>query len=736
MLQQGKYREALTWTLDTNSSSRETYLQIIVQEIFQSLNRNNNSLSIGIEALMLLFEMQAAPWNLVTKALHTLCAPHRFGHHYRRGSAGEFGVVLAENSMNSAIVGIMREQDNHVKRSIYVPNYQLAYQLLQRLMSGKGIITNKRARIPLDREFHSVLNACVSAGRMDLANRVMTMQRRVLGKRYQSAPITYSIMLKGYGRQGDIAAVDKLMRSVTSNKIKPDTVMLNSAIDAYVRCERMDRARALLKSMVDQSSKNPNVCRPNARSYNTVLKGLATNGDIDEAMRLSLEMASLKLHDSVTANTLVNAAVNAGRFSLAEKLLKSSGEGTFSENANSYQNQGHVEAYTALLDGYAKAGKLEDALGVLQTMKKRNVEPNEITYTCAIGALASAGRITQAEKMIDYMKSNSKVRPTIITYNAFLTGILSQEHQSSEAIPLNDRIDRATEFLAQSTSRNVRPNIVTINLLLDALGRTEPPRMIEARRILSAAEDEGLVPRKSERLYTTLIKGYTNDKDLVGAEDAFISMRKRDVVALNAYIDACCQCGNTTYSLQIFKEYVQGCSDEMNQVTPDVITFSTLISGLATLDSRRAGKKIQELYYEMIARWKIKPDGLLIDTVLSAMTDGGVKGLDSDDIDFTMNVLRDSKTYGCFNSQEYNKKVMVVKSIVVGRFSEVWKDDSIWDRMSMRRESLEEDEFLLKKGWNSMDSSFRMWPDEERKETDSFLDSKGWDSMDSGFRII
>ena len=590
-------------------------LNAIVTEIFHHHKNNNNTrgnntnnknnhnkrnsalvgddISIGIKALNLLLEQKSASPNIVVLALHVLCKPPNRGK-YRRGY--EFGVVVDKK---------------------YVPNYQIAYQLLLILLSGKGLTKNYRSRmssklgIAKDREFHAVLNACVSAGRMDMARKVMAIQRRTLGKKHNSPDaVTYSIMFKGYGRVGDSAAVDKLMRSVAANEIIPDIVMLNSAIDAYVRCGRIDQARSLLQSMIDGTNEGAVVCKPNARSYNTVLKGLAAEGNVDEAMKLALDMVALKLHDSVTANTLVNAAINAGRFNLAEKLLSSSDLG-FGERLDDIK--GHVEAYTALLDAYAKTGQLQKALGVLQTMTERNVKPNEITFTCAINALALAGRTTQAEKMIIYMETQVGIDASIITYNAFLTGLLSPDHEST-GISLDERVKHATKYISES---NMRPNTVTINLILDALGRCSPPRMVEARALLSAAEEKGLVPLRSERLYTTLIKGYALEKNLIGAKEAFMSMRKRDVVALNAYIDACSQCGDIKAGFQVFKEHVDGNEESTmgtsELVSPDVVTFSTLIQGLAQLDSKLAATKIQDLYKDMTSRWNIKPDVILVD---------------------------------------------------------------------------------------------------------------------------
>ena len=119
------------------------------------------------------------------------------------------------------------------------------------------------------------------------------------------------------------------------------------------------------------------------------------------------------------------------------------------------------------------------------------------------------------------------------------------------------------------------------------------------------------------------------------------------------------------------------------------------------------------------------------------MISGGVKGLEKNDIKFTLNVLHDAKSCALIDDEDYSKRVKLVKSVVVGRYTEVWKDnDNFWNLILSKNEIETEDEFLRSKGWNSMDSSFRLWGPEELKEKDKFLDSKGWNDVDSGFRIF
>lgn len=77
----------------------------------------------------------------------------------------------------------------------------------------------------------------------------------------------------------------------------------------------------------------------------------------------------------------------------------------------------------------------------------------------------------------------------------------------------------------------------------------------------------------------------------------------------------------------------------------------------------------------------------------------------------------------------FEKRRKAVRDILVGS----WNDAA----------TSPEDKLFAKKGWNTIDSGFRLWgggiqQDDTRQEKviDEFLLSKGWNEVESGFRIL
>jgi hypothetical protein len=129
-------------------------------------------------------------------------------------------------------------------------------------------------------------------------------------------------------------------------------------------------------------------------------------------------------------------------------------------------------------------------------------------------------------------------------------------------------------------------------------------------------------------------------------------------------------------------------------------------------------------------------------SILKAMIIGGPMGIDDSDLQFTIEVLRDAKKLD-WEAGQFETRNRAVRGVLVGRMSEVWKENADDYGMGFSNDN-EEDQLFKKKGWNKVDSGFRLWGggnavDKQSRKSeavDDFLKSKGWNDVDSGFRII
>jgi pentatricopeptide repeat protein len=603
-----------------------------------------------------------------------------------------------------------------------------AFRILQRLLTGVGVRqfpgdkTQRRHTPRLShQDFHMVLNAVSNVGRMDVAHKVVAMQERH-GK--VLTPVTYSILLKGYGRLRDLENVEMILSHAQSSGVLPDTVMLNSIVDAYVNCQQLPKAQQVFSNMT----------APNLRTYNTLLKGHAKHGVLQNAISLSNDMKAKGLWDHVTTNTLVSAAVMARDFSFAETLLAS----TASTSISIQQHYGHphVEAYTELLDGYAKAGQLEKALGVLGVMRQRGVDPNAYTYTCIIGALARAKQVQSAIQTLELISGLVSSSHDLQNQDAYdyKTHVVVKDNDM-----LDEGVDQSIALLKDMMQAGVRPNVVTIALLIEALGRCG--RMDEAETLVAKFVDKKLIPPDNEKVKTAMIRAFGSAGDLKAALQAFREIRKPDVVAINAFMDAACRCGNDKFAFDTFDHFF---GNTTCGVGPDVISYSVLVNSLLKKNTVIAMSRAQKLYKQM-RQSNIMPDTAMVDIILTAMIRGGRMGLQKKDIQFILALLSDAEGLKWLPGQ-FQRRKQAVRAVMIGR-SEVWKENEGIYGMGPEVE----DELFKRKGWNKVDSGFRLWgggkddpsirgvpstnKDGAPSSVDEFLAAKGWNDVDSGFRI-
>lgn len=533
-----------------------------------------------------------------------------------------------------------------------------SFRILQRLITKKGVrISNKgkQQQQQLDeRDFNMVLHAHSTTNQMHAAHRVMALQERTPHAPPLS-PVPYSILLKAYGQREDIKNVEMSIYHAKRNGVVPDIVMANTVLDAFVNCGLADRAEELFGALTTGNGGEDifwPLLRPNVRTYNTMLKGMATEGRIDEAMRMSETMRKSGIWDDITTNTLVKVAVTAQEFEVAECLLSNYTSSVSSKYTNRHPN---VEAYTELIDGYAKDNQLEKALETMQLMQNRGVSPNEYTYTCIVGALTRNNKVRQAKKMIEYVTglqdfaSSSRRGRRLLTpiFNAFLSGLLSvdgNEHSNAPGQSHSLNILEALNMLSEMEQMNIYPNVVTVTLLVDGLANCNPPRSKEAKDLVQHLEFTARAKQKrysqalngstdvslsNTRIATALIRAYGRANDLDSAMEAFRRISTPDVIALNALLDACCRCSELKLALDTFKKYasfeewkndayvvgtgVGGEETRIRPIKPDVVTYTTLIAAVLQLKTKNASKRASMLYDEMKQVWRISPDTILVD---------------------------------------------------------------------------------------------------------------------------
>ena len=303
----------------------------------------------------------------------------------------------------------------------------------------------------------------------------------------------YSAAFKAFGRMGWRERVEALADEMLARRdaVRPDLIAMNSLLDALARCGNVARAQQVLGEM--RTTSEP---RPDVYSYNTLLRALGQQSQtLPQALSLYRDMQQAQVQpDAITINTLVTACTRAGNLGRALLILESSSV------------PASVEGYSALLGGLAARGDVAKAQEVLDKMQAAGMTPNVRTYTALLQGAALAGDMERVSDVFKRMKEQGQidpsVRPTVWTYNALLTA-LAKNGQVQAMLSLKDDMVAA----AAAEKDGVRPDIVTCNIVLDALlFKTDPPCMREAETLFLEMLEEG--PYPDQYTFSTLLRAY------------------------------------------------------------------------------------------------------------------------------------------------------------------------------------------------------------------------------------
>ncbi|CAN7139644.1 unnamed protein product [Brassica rapa subsp. narinosa] len=167
--------------------------------------------------------------------------------------------------------------------------------------------------------------------------------------------------------------------SVKSGYSSSSVSVSNSLIDMYAKCGSLEDAKKVFEE----------IATPDAVSWNGLVSGLASNGCISSALSAFEEMRMKGTEpDSVTFLILLSAC-SSGR--LTEMGLE-----YFRSMEETHNIKPQIEHYVHLVDILGRAGRLEEATGVLETMPLR---PNALIFKTLLRACRYHGNLSLGEDM-------------------------------------------------------------------------------------------------------------------------------------------------------------------------------------------------------------------------------------------------------------------------------------------------------------------------------------------------
>ncbi|XP_043700667.1 pentatricopeptide repeat-containing protein At3g09650, chloroplastic [Telopea speciosissima] len=316
-----------------------------------------------------------------------------------------------------------------------------------------------------------------------------THEPPVLPKTYAPDSRIYTTLMKGYmkdGRVSDVVRMLEAMRRQSDSASHPDHVTYTTVVSALVKVAAMERARQVLAEMARIG------VSANLVTYNILLKGYCQQLQIEKAKELLRDMVDDTgiEPDVVSYNILIDGCI----------LIDDSA------GALAYFNEMRTRgiapskiSYTTLMKAFALSGQPKLANKVFDEMlKDSRVKVDLVAWNMLVEGYCRVGLIEEAKKIVQRMRENDGFYPDVATYGSLASGIALARKPGEALLLWNEIKDRCRkkEGGISSNSPPLKPDEGLLDTLADICVRAAFFR--KALEIVACMEENGISPNKTK----------------------------------------------------------------------------------------------------------------------------------------------------------------------------------------------------------------------------------------------
>ncbi|WOG81978.1 hypothetical protein DCAR_0101137 [Daucus carota subsp. sativus] len=506
----------------------------------------------------------------------------------------------------------------------------------------------KLGREPDQVAFVTIINACMSLGRIDEACRLFGMMPN-------RNDISWNVMISGHAKRGYEVEAVTYFRNMTISCIKPTRSTLGSVLSAianlsnldhgmqvhplatklgldsnvfvgssminmYAKCRKMEDAREIFDSLDDK----------NIVLWNAMLGGYVQNGYVYEVVELFMKMrnygfqadeftytsilsacAMLKnmrlgcqLHSLIIKNKL-GSSLYAGN-ALVDMYAKTSALNDARKQFELIRNRDHV-SWNSIIVGYVQNEEEEEAFNLFWKMRSAGVSPDEGSLASILSACSNIQSYERGVQMhcflIKYGLETSlfagsslidmyvKCEETMAAHKVYSRmterSVVSLNALISGYAQTN--IEEAVRILYTMLDQELKPSEVTFACLLDACNG--PSKLHFGKQIHNAIIKVGH-SYGDEYLAVSLLSMYINSQEKADAARLFSELPSpKSTVLWTVAISGYTQNDSSEEALLLFYEM------RHHNSMPDQATFVSILRACAVSVSLSNGREIHSLVF-------------------------------------------------------------------------------------------------------------------------------------------
>lgn len=237
--------------------------------------------------------------------------------------------------------------------------------------------------------------------------------------------MTYTTIISGLFKLGRRNEAVHLWDDMLRVGIKPNVYTFNVLIHGFGQLGEMVSALNMFKSMYTFS------CAPDVITYTNLISGYCHNGEIDQGLKVWDEMYEKRLYPNAhTFSIIIMALCSQNRLNEARDLLSQL------RLRNDILPQAFI--YNPVIDGFCKAGNLDEANAIVAEMEEKKCNPDNYTFTILIIGHCMKGRMDEAIDVFNKMAlvdcSPDKINVNTLVSCLLKAGMADEAYRIKEAV--------------------------------------------------------------------------------------------------------------------------------------------------------------------------------------------------------------------------------------------------------------------------------------------------------------
>ncbi|XP_057846895.2 pentatricopeptide repeat-containing protein At2g39620 [Cryptomeria japonica] len=450
---------------------------------------------------------------------------------------------------------------------------------------AKALETFKQMQLegikPNSKTFASILSACAKVGALEQG---MDIHHSIIEGGFLSDIMVGNALVDMYAKCGSICKARELFDKMSQRNV----VSWTAVIAGYAQNGFVENALETFKQMQLAAVK------PDSTTFASILSACAKMGALEQGIDIHqrIEEGGF-LSDIIVGNALIDMYVKCGSIDKASELFHRMPQRdviSWTAMIAGYVQNGFVEkaletfkqmqlaglepnstTYASILPACAKMGDLQQGTDIHQNIMDRGILSDVVVATALVDMYAKCGRIDKARELFDRMSEKD-----VISWNAMIAGYEQ-----------NGIADKALETFSRMQLRGVIPNSATFASILPACAKKGT--FEEGMDIHQSIKDKGIL---SDIVATSLVDMYSKCGSIDKARELFDRIPQRDVVLWTAMMTGCTQNGFLHKALETFKQML------LAGVKPNSTTFACVLSACAKMGALQQGMAIHRSIME------------------------------------------------------------------------------------------------------------------------------------------